>query len=586
MKPISNPTPPRSEVTETSKQGQVTMVRRRRTGSATRSLTIAAAMLVGLVILGVAAKFLYPVAKRIRAHSIADETLVLIETGRLDEALAKLPVILRLAKDDPQVLRAVARYCASRSIPNSLEYWEKLRATDMATVEDLLGFVEAALNANRTDLSAPVIANLVSTYSQRVDVMQLGIRHLEAAGFPDRAIALARRALMVEPFNPKSERVLGQLLLHTGDATSAGEGKTLLWSVAEQPGPEREAAIGALADFRGLTPAEMERLIQILEIDATSDPLRRLRVLDLRWRSNPANHPAVAEAVGQWLRTETVETNLSLVAGWAVKNSPSMVVDAFDASVVATNKLRLLHLSDALAELGRWPQLNTLLEKNEKAYPVYAMDMLRGRQAAAAKQNSIAEKYFLSAGLDAGTDERKLALAATTSESLGFVSVALRIWEQLSNVRERSVVATSQILRLCANRDELATEQRALQRLSSQIPNDTRLAAESGERNALVNVDVAPALVALEKQIALEPNEPRWRVAAALAELRLNNPSAALTRLEQLNATNASLSPREKAIYAAILGANQQREAARRYARQIASETLKSQEKELIEPYL
>jgi thioredoxin-like negative regulator of GroEL len=177
-------------------------------------------------------------------------------------------------------------------------------------------------------------------------------------------------------------------------------------------------------------------------------------------------------------------------------------------------------------------------------------------------------------------------MAAQYAESQGFTSTALKIWEQLLALKEHTVTAVGQILRLCQNRDDLAIEQRALHRLATQAPGDLRVAAESAERDVMVNIDPGPAIKVLDRQIAEEPGELRWRFAAALGELRVNNPAGALTRLEQVEIRDSMLTPKYKAIYAAILGANQQRESARRYSRQLASEKLRSQERDLIQPYL
>ena len=586
MKPDSTQNSPPRDESDAARQSRRNSVRKRRVVSSSRALTVTIGIVVGLIVLGVVAKSLYPVVKRLRARRLARQTLVLIDAGKYSEAKVKLPGILQLAKDDPEVLRAAARYCTALKSPSALEYWERLRGTGQATVDDLLGFTSSALDANRTDLSAPVVTYLVGHYPTRIDVLHIGMRHLDVAGFPDRAIELGRRALTLDSFNPKTERLLGQLLLSRPDKALNEEGRALLWGAAEHPGVERDAALVSLSSYEHLTSSEMADLIRLFEADAAHDLYKRLRVVDLRWRLNPENRPELAKQVTQWLASETILTNFIQIASWAVKSSPESIAQGVTEARAATNQVILLHLTDALAELGRWPQIHGLLEKYDKMYPPFALDMLLGREAAWAHQPGNAEKYLLSAGTDADGDPRKLSMAASFAETQGFVGTAIKLWELMLNSRANSVVAVAQILRLCKNRDDLAAEQRALHRLSTEAPADLRLAAESAERDVLVNVDPGPAIAVLEKQIAAEPNELRWRFDAALGDLRLKNPSGALTRLEQIEINESMLTPRLKVIYAAVLGANQQREAARRYSRQLATEDLKSQERELIQPYL
>ena len=582
MNPDPTQTPRPRDESDEARQVRRNLVRKRRVVSSSRALTITA----GLIVLGVAAKTFYPLAKRLRARRMARQTLVLIDAGKFDEAKLKLPAIFHLAKDDADVLRAAAHYCTALKLPDALDYWERLQGTGRATSDDLIGFASSALDANRTDLSAPIVNYLVANYPNRIDILHLGMRHLETAGFPDRAIELGRRALTMNTFNPKTERMLGQLLIARPEKAENEEGRALLWGATEQPGAERDAALAALASYDRLTRSEMQDLIRLFSTDPARDTSKRLRMINLQWRLNPENHAALKEEVAQWLASESSITNLTQIAAWAVKTSPESVVQGISEARGATNQLLLLHLSDALAELGRWPQIHGLLEKYDKLYPPFALDMLLAREASWAHQPGNAEKYLLSAGTESDNDARKLYMAATFAESQGYTTTAIKLWELMLNSRGNSVAAVGQILRLCKNRDDLVVEQRALHRLSTQAPGDLRLAAESAERDVLVNIEPGPAIRVLDKQIAAAPSELRWRFDAALGDLRLSNPSGALSRLEQIEINESALTPQLKAIYAAVLGANQQREAARRYARQLNSAELKSQERELIQPYL
>ena len=88
------------------------------------------------------------------------------------------------------------------------------------------------------------------------------------------------------------------------------------------------------------------------------------------------------------------------------------------------------------------------------------------------------------------------------------------------------------------------------------------------------------------RMLEVQPQETQWKFLMALALLREQRPSEALTIIETLSPEWNELRPRWQAVYVAVLGANDQREAARTFAAKIRLDALRSAEEELIKPYL
>ena len=79
---------------------------------------------------------------------------------------------------------------------------------------------------------------------------------------------------------------------------------------------------------------------------------------------------------------------------------------------------------------------------------------------------------------------------------------------------------------------------------------------------------------------------PIERLSLALAEYREGNASKALGLIEGLEVDWSHAEPRMRALYAAVLGANDQRAAARDMARKVDATRLRPEERELLKGVL
>ena len=94
------------------------------------------------------------------------------------------------------------------------------------------------------------------------------------------------------------------------------------------------------------------------------------------------------------------------------------------------------------------------------------------------------------------------------------------------------------------------------------------------------------AMTTLGRLTEARPDQPGWRFGLALATWRKGDVQAALNLIEQAGQDWDKLDHRCRTVYVVVLGANQQRAAARRLARQIPTERLSVQEKALLTPWL
>ncbi|HTH49947.1 MAG TPA: hypothetical protein VMB21_20710, partial [Candidatus Limnocylindria bacterium] len=89
-----------------------------------------------------------------------------------------------------------------------------------------------------------------------------------------------------------------------------------------------------------------------------------------------------------------------------------------------------------------------------------------------------------------------------------------------------------------------------------------------------------------EARLKAQPTNTLYRTVLALGELHGDNPARALSLMEGVETDWNQAEVRRKVVYAAALGANRQREAARQIARKIDLKLLRTEERELIKEWL
>ena len=125
-----------------------------------------------------------------------------------------------------------------------------------------------------------------------------------------------------------------------------------------------------------------------------------------------------------------------------------------------------------------------------------------------------------------------------------------------------------------------------LQRLNLFMPGDDHVAGERAWLEAVFGDQTEWAMATMDRLMTTHPDQPEWRFGLALAKWRKGDAATALNLLEESAPAWDRLEPRWQVVYVVLLGANRQREAARRFARQIPLERLRLQEKALLTGWL
>jgi tetratricopeptide (TPR) repeat protein len=547
--------------------------------------------LLVLAIVGVAIPFnlrpAYRWLKEQRGEVLASEAREAMEAGNFERAMSRIRTAVPLAPKSLAVARITAEMCDLYGVPESLGFWQTVVSSPKATQRDRQRFVAAALNFGREDLAQAELAALVKADESDIENIHLSIRFLRQRGDVEGAIIAARRGIDLHPTNNAPKLALASLLASHPSPVYRDEGRERLRKLAGINGPVRLEALQILAQDLTISRAEKEKIAEALtglsqvRIDAL------LTSLSLRLELAPQSRPVVlAEASGLVVsRTNSQEVVLAL--RWLYEHGASSnLLESLPLERARTNSSWTFWYLSALGAVGRWSELEPLLEDKTLLLPLHRRFGLLAAAADSQGNREVARNHLDSAiGAAHGQPEEQQRLARL-AEQMGAWDMAMRGWVELLDFPPLARGAAQQVLRLSEKGDRPELVILAARRLLSLAPDDLVALNElaytlliEGRRDVVV-----------EKQLLKAASSPRvqpglW-VTVALLHLQDNRLSEALDALENHGLKWDPAPTRWRLIYAASLAANQQRESAKKMASTIHMEALKQAEQRLAARWL
>jgi hypothetical protein len=193
--------------------------------------------------------------------------------------------------------------------------------------------------------------------------------------------------------------------------------------------------------------------------------------------------------------------------------------------------------------------------------------------------------HFENALAAAGGVPSRLRFVAGYAERIGQPVAAISAYKRLMAWPPATLESAQNILRLASALNDTRTLRESTSQLSNYLPGDRGVAILDAYLGALLQDTSVRAKENLLRLLGDKPNEADAVLALALIELRTGESQSALARLEKLPPSWVQVTPQNAAVYAAVLGANEQREAARRLARSLDVSKLRPEEVDLIKEF-
>lgn len=545
-------------------------------------------VLVLLVALGIGGYFwgkpLYAAYKVQRGLAKLPEIEAAMKAGNFSAAAIDIRMALALAPVEPGIWRVAARFCAATGSPDGLGYWERLAETPEFSRDERLEFVEYAQRMGRVDLVAKHLTVLLADPEPPSRIWRLAVGHLRGRGEVVQAVGAARRWLAQDPADEDAQFGLGEMALQHPDPVVRKEGRGLLWTLAAGKGAMARPAVGALVQIPDLNRGELEALHRSAQaLDATPVLLTSLRL-----RLEPDRRTDLLAGLVRACNTTNIAVRREGVAFLADQKELVLSLELMPPEVARTDvRLRGARLQ-ALLDVGRVDDAKRELAELKPADGV-ELHLRRCLEAGVETAEGRAEHAatLLRQAVDAaGNKAEPLRFCGIYAERLGCDRVALLAYQRLAEVPGSTVAAGRNVLRLALKLDETREAQVAMRRVSRFLPEDEAFLVGSvyldllvGERTAL------DRLPELEKVLAKRPKDAFTVATVAFARWRAGRLTAALELLDQGGVEWERSEPRCQAVRAAILGANLQREAARRMVRELDWERLLSAERQLVQEW-
>ena len=489
---------------------------------------------------------------------------------------------LRLAPEELRVLRLAARYSSRQHLQAGLNYWQMVQAKQPLTLDDQFDFASLAVDLGRTDLSAHLLQQLVATNQIDPKVLRLVVVHSQAVGSMNEAINAARRWVSEAPGDEDAENALANLLYGRPSPAERREGRGLLWGLALRKSRFSTNAVEKLAASPELSQGE--NLVLLKQIENRPDQLVTSYVL--RIKLNPNQMAELVNGMVKAVVEDGSVAQLAAAASWLADNKQTArVLDVLPMKLAEKNPVLMTGRLQALLELGELAEVKRFLELDTSKVEAFMLHCLRAYSAMKEGKPQLMAGHFENALAAAGGVPSRLRFVAGYAERIGQPTAAISAYKRLMSWPPATLDSAQNILRLASALNDTRTLRESTSQLSSYLPGDRGVAILDAYLGALLQDTSARTKANILRLLGDNPKESDATLALALIELRLGETQAALARLEKMPPSWVQSTPQNAAVYAAVLGANEQREAARRLARGVDVSKLRPEEAELIKEF-
>ena len=552
-------------------------------GRKRRRLVLVLVLVLALVLAAIfGGKPVSHAVKAWQARRHARDAFALIDKEQWNEARKEATAAYQLWPNEPEAIRAVARFLSRTRQAQAIEFWDRLEKQKRLTRDDLVDEASIALVAGDDTRAKRAIAALLGGKfgaARPVDHLleaQLAIRQ----GAPIEA-----HDALLKTFDDagaktreKLQAALLQIAISGGNETWRDEAWTRLRKIADEKDAAGLDALTVLAQtivtqekVPETFPIKPAELAEKIDAHPLARAQHKLLAVDLRIREQKEKRDElIGQATERWKNGEPDE--MAALATWLNgKNEYQRVLDAIPrAKVVLSRDLFLQHL-DALGGLGRWKDIRDLLDRDVFPLDQVVQKMYLARCNAQLGEKAASENNWQRAFEAARGDPTKLLMFASYAEKNGATDVAGAAYDEAVAEAPKLRAAHQGRLRLAQATNETKKIHDVLAEMLTSWPNDpavqndeayTRLLLQSprsedgGQKSEQDRKEVESIEQLAAKLVEREPSSLPHRTLLALARLKLGKFSDAMDAYSNVQVARGALTPSALAVHAAVLAAN------------------------------
>lgn len=577
-----------------------------------------------LVVVGLGVLFgTWPVLHRVKAWQArrhAATAFALMEKEQWNDARKEATAAYQLWPNEPQAIRAVARFLSRTRQAQALEFWDRLEAQGKLTRDDLVDEASIALLTGDDTRAKRAIGALLSGKQGAVKPVDhlLEAQLLIRQGAPIEAHD-ALQKIFGDPGATTREKLQGALLqIAISAGTEAWRDEA--WTLLNKLGDEHDAAgldaLSVLAQtmvtqekLPASFPIASADLAQKLESHPLAKAPQKLLAIDLRIRDQKERRDElIAQATERWKDSEPEE--MAALATWLNgKGEFQRLLDAIPREKALSSRDLFLQHLDALGGLGRWKDIKDLLDRDVFPLDQVIQKMYLARCNAQLEEKAASENNWRRALDAAQGDPPKLLMLANYAEKNGALEIARAAFDEAASESPKLRAAHQGRLRLVQATNDTRKIHDVLAEMLTIWPNDPAVQNDEAYTRLLLIIGgtaTVPSTSDRDGTVAVPPVESRkeeigtieqlaaqlvqkepsslpHRTLLALARLQLGKYSDAMDAYSNIQVARNALTLSALAVHAAVLAANGKADDALAEIRDVDPKRLLPEEAGLIE---
>jgi tetratricopeptide (TPR) repeat protein len=558
--------------------------------------------------------------KSFQSRRHAQKAFANIEQERWQEGRDEAVAAYQLRPNEPQALRAVARFLSRTRQSEALDFWKQLQDRQSLTREDRrdqaaialaaddLSTAEAAVNdlLTQTDSSAQpqdwlLAAQVSSQRSANEEALNFTQKILDAPSVEERlqlqaaimTIAIAARE--TPPASTDNAWARIQKLAEGKTKTSLDALAVLAQRAISAPGGTSSVSSPEKKDDTEVVPptnfSDVD-LARALENHPLATASHKLLALDLQSHAHALDHDAiVSRAIDEWKNGDA--PSLLALATWLNgKGEYQKTLDAIPLDKALQSRELFLQHVDALGALDRWEEIRHVLESQRFPLDQTIEHMYLARCYAQLGQATASENNWQRALEAAANDPGKLLTLAEYAEKNGKIDIAQTAYDRATGAAPKLRVAQQGRLRLAQAARDTKRIHAVLAEMLKQWPNDnaiqndeayTRLLLFGTDEGGRMQDENQSIVDLAEKLVRQNPRSLPHRTLLALAYYRLGRYADALAVYEDIQLERGALTPSALTVHAIVLAANAKIDIAQSEAKTVPEERLLPEEKDLLD---
>lgn len=546
------------------------------------------AVILGVLGLGgyLGGKPVYRAIRTRRGVAAAEQAAAHFATNDFEGGVKFLKLAASLAPGAIEISQVRVDVLTKFRDPRAIDEWRQLNAIRPPSLEQQWRLVDFALDVERLDVAGEELGKLEALHARKPEYLRRATRYFLQSGRTQDAVETARSLAEVDSGNPKSELLLGEALIQSGDAAQRAEGRRALLLLAQTDATVQDAAISQLIDHSTLTSDERVMLSRLINARSDLDLNGHIISATLRMTSDRQQRENAAEEVRAHLPAGNEDAAVHF-ADWCLRyQAPTAAALGLQPFAKSTNSNTATLYVQAVALSENWTRLDELLSEPDSRMDASIVASIRGWRAAKAGKSDDAVNYFkiaISKAAPTKDNPQRYTVVASWAEIAKMPLMAVEAYAPLVAAPQTTVFAARASLKLLADQSTLAPSLPILRSLLDYAPNDGSIQTEYARTALVLNREVAKALPIATNLLAQYPKSSRIRVLAAAAETRNGNPAKGVALLEESPIDFTDLDDRWRALQVLVLAKGQLREPARRIIRQLKLDAIKAEEKTMVE---